>query len=348
MTDHSLNPATSAIEQQPGSRGPDDRDQPRHRWAAVPRHSQNRRSDLYAEPSAADRNEHHRTRPRGRTAIRRQTRSRTGLLVGAGLAVSVLSAGIGGAVGVTVDRAYLSSRSTVVTTTANRAAAIIPADSVEQVAAKVVRGVVQLETGAGFDFREGSGVILTSDGLIVTNSHVVSPREGGGFNGPDTMTRVTFSDGGTAPFDVVGSDPVTDIAVVRAQGVSGLTSVPLGSSSPLRVGESVVAVGSPLGLNNTVTAGIISALNRPIRAGTDTGDQYTIVNAIQTDAAINPGNSGGALVDMSGQLIGINSAVASPLGNFPDPHGGSTGLGFAIPIDQVEQVADDLISTGNG
>jgi S1-C subfamily serine protease len=120
---------------------------------------------------------------------------------------------------------------------------------------------------------------------------------------------VTFADGSTAPFVVVGTDPASDIAVVRAQGVSGLTPISLGSSANLRVGQDVVAIGSPLGLEGTVTTGIISALNRPVSAGGDANNQNTVLDAIQTDAAINPGNSGGALVNMSGELVGVNSAI---------------------------------------
>jgi putative serine protease PepD len=147
---------------------------------------------------------------------------------------------------------------------------------------------------------------------------------------------------------VVGTDPASDIAVVRAQGVSGLTPIALGSSANLHVGQNVVAVGSPLGLEGTVTTGIISALNRPVSTAGDTAKQNTVLDAIQTDAAINPGNSGGALVNMNGELIGINSAIATLGGpaNSPDAQGGSIGLGFAIPVDQAKRIADELISTG--
>ena len=159
-------------------------------------------------------------------------------------------------------------------------------------------------------------------------------------------TTVTFSDGRTAPFTVVGTDPATDIAVVRAQGVSGLTPITLGSSANLRVGQAVVAVGSPLGLEGTVTTGIVSALNRPVSPTGEAGNQNTVLDAIQTDAAINPGNSGGALVNMSGELVGVNSAIATLGGDSPDAQSGSIGLGFAIPVDQAKRIADELISTG--
>jgi putative serine protease PepD len=161
------------------------------------------------------------------------------------------------------------------------------------------------------------------------------------------VTKVTFSDGTTKPFEVVGTDPSSDIAVVRAQGVSGLTPIAIGSSADLRVGQDVVAIGSPLGLEGTVTTGIISALNRPVAAGGDARNQNTVLDAIQTDAAINPGNSGGALVNMNGELVGINSAIATLGGDAgPQAQGGSIGLGFAIPVDQAKRIADELIKNG--
>ena len=132
-----------------------------------------------------------------------------------------------------------------------------------------------------------------------------------GLSGQDPQATVTFSDGRTVPFSVVGTDPADDIAVVRAQGVSGLTPVTLGSSKDLKVGQNVVAIGSPLGLQGTVTTGIISALDRPVSTGDESTGQHSVMNAIQTDAAINPGNSGGALVNMNGELVGVNSAIAS-------------------------------------
>jgi putative serine protease PepD len=159
---------------------------------------------------------------------------------------------------------------------------------------------------------------------------------------------VTLADGRTAPFSVVGADPSSDIAVVRAQGLSGLTPIAIGSSSDLKVGQNVVAVGSPLGLEGTVTTGIVSALDRPVATAGEGQGQATVLNAIQTDAAINPGNSGGALVDMNGRLIGVNSAIASMGGGSSSAGGqsGSIGLGFAIPVDQAKRIATELVSTG--
>jgi putative serine protease PepD len=303
------------------------------------------------------------------------------LAVGA-LAIAVVSAGIGGAAASVIEHhgqlPIASDGSTLGGGTPSLPAANPPMGTVEQVAAKVVPSVVMLETNLGRQSEEGSGIILSSDGLILTNNHVVAtaanpghpapprdrehsgPREPdpGGPQEPDPRapdsehnagtpkTTVTFSDGRTAEFTVVGTDPTTDIAVVRVQGVSGLTPISLGSSSNLRVGQPVMAVGSPLGLEGTVTTGIVSALNRPVSTTGETGNQNTVLDAIQTDAAINPGNSGGALVNMSGQLVGVNSAIATLGGDSADAQSGSIGLGFAIPVDQAKRIADELIKTG--
>ncbi|MFN3006684.1 S1C family serine protease [Mycolicibacterium wolinskyi] len=271
-------------------------------------------------------------------------RSKAGLAAGA-LAVAVVSAGVGGGVATLVhqDSPRLGSSSSAAPTVP---AAALPAGSVEQVAAKVVPSVVKLETDLGRASEEGSGIILTADGLILTNNHVVEAAKPGPGAQTAAQTKVTFSDGSTKPFTVVGTDPSSDIAVVRAQDVSGLTPITLGSSANLRVGQDVVAIGSPLGLEGTVTTGIISALNRPVAAGGDTRNQNTVLDAIQTDAAINPGNSGGALVNMNGELVGINSAIATMGGDSPQAQSGSIGLGFAIPVDQAKRIADELIQNG--
>ena len=202
--------------------------------------------------------------------------------------------------------------------------------SVSDVADQVLPSVVSIAVGPG----GGTGVIISSDGDILTNNHVAAAAQGGDL-------RVTFSDGTTASAEIVGLDPVTDLAVIRAEGVSDLQPATLGSSADLRVGDQVVAIGSPLGLDGTVTTGIVSALNRPVTAGDRTGGQTSTFGGIQTDAPINPGNSGGPLVDMSGQVVGINSAIATIPGSE-----GSIGLGFAIPIDQARIVAEQLVETG--
>jgi putative serine protease PepD len=212
-----------------------------------------------------------------------------------------------------------------------------PAGSVEVVAAKVLPSVVAIDVTAGGTGGSGSGVVLTEDGLILTNDHVVTLA---GAADPDTAdVSVSFADGSTAKADVVGTDPLTDTALVQAQGVSGLTPVTIGQSSDLDVGEQVVAIGSPYGLDSTVTSGIVSALDRPVEVARDENGNTTAYPAIQTDAAINHGNSGGALVNMDGQLVGINASIQSADN---DATGGSIGLGFAIPIDEVTPIVEQL------
>ncbi len=278
-----------------------------------------------------------------------QKRSRaTALTVGA-VAVAIVSAGVGGGVAVLTHPGHDVAAIGASGAAPSMPAASAPVGSVEQVAAKVLPSVVKLEVNVGRLSEEGSGVVLTTDGLILTNNHVVAAAgeaEGpGAAGGP--KTKVTFANGNTTSFSLVGTDPGSDIAVVQAKNVSGLTPVAVGSSADLRVGQDVVAIGSPLGLEGTVTTGIISALNRPVAAGGDAKNQNTVLDAIQTDAAINPGNSGGALVNMSGELVGINSAIATMGADAGGPRGGSIGLGFAIPVDQAKRIADELIQTGS-
>jgi putative serine protease PepD len=207
---------------------------------------------------------------------------------------------------------------------------------VETIAAEVLPSVVQLRVDGVGSGGEGSGMVLSPDGLLLTNNHVVESAARGG-----AVTAV-FQDGSTAPAEIVGRDPGFDLAVLRARNVSGLTPIQLGNSDTVRVGQQVVAFGSPLGLGGTVTTGIISAINRPVSVGGDrVANDSTVLNALQTDAAINPGNSGGPLVDMQGQLIGINSAIATT-----GAEGGSIGVGFAIPVNQAKRVAEELERTG--
>ncbi len=284
---------------------------------------------------------------------RPEKRSRTGALVAGAIAVAVVSAGVGGGVAVLAQPDRTTATTSFGGATPGVPAANLPVGSVEQVAAKVVPSVVKLETDMGRASEEGSGIILSTDGLILTNNHVVAGAGPGGPSAPGApsaggaaQTKVTFADGRTATYSVVGTDPSSDIAVVRAQGVSGLTPITVGSSENLRVGQDVVAVGSPLGLEGTVTTGIVSALNRPVAAGGDAKNQNTVLDAIQTDAAINPGNSGGALVNMNGELVGVNSAIATLGGDSGQSQSGSIGLGFAIPVDQAKRIADELVQNG--
>jgi putative serine protease PepD len=218
--------------------------------------------------------------------------------------------------------------------------------SIEEVAAKVLPSVVTLQFNDGNHSQLGSGVILSADGLIMTNNHVVAALSGGSHVPPSTA--VTLNDGRTAPFDLIATDPKSDIAIGRARDVSGLTPIAIGSSTKLRVGQPVAAVGSPLGLRGTVTAGIVSALNRLICPARQPDLPLSAYYAIQTDAAINPGNSGGALVDMNGALVGINAAEAV----VPGAEGagitahGSIGLNYAIAVDQATRIAAELAATG--
>lgn len=218
--------------------------------------------------------------------------------------------------------------------------------SIEQVAAKVLPSVVTLQLHDGNESRLGSGVILSADGLILTNNHVVAAMSGAGHAPANAV--VTLYDGRSAPFDVIATDPKSDIAIGRARDVSGLTAISIGSSASLRVGQAVVAVGSPLGLRGTVTAGIVSALNRLIRPATDPNLPMSAFYAIQTDAAINPGNSGGALVDMDGALVGINAAegVVPGAEDAGIAAHGSIGLNYAIPVDHASRIAAELVATG--
>jgi putative serine protease PepD len=241
---------------------------------------------------------------------------------------------------------------------------VVQDGTIEKVAQSVLPSVVKVNVTSSSSAGSGSGIILSKDGKILTNNHVVS---GAGDNG--TIT-VNFNDGTTRKAKVIGTDPVTDVAVIQAEGASDLTPAALGSSGSLKVGQTVVAVGSPYGLNATVTTGIVSALNRPVSVSTaedsapDTSpfglpeqpqqqqgqsqDLSTTYPAIQTDAAINPGNSGGPLVDMSGRVVGINSSIRTA-SDTSSSQGGSIGLGFSIPIDEVlpivNQITDDQTPT---
>jgi putative serine protease PepD len=210
-----------------------------------------------------------------------------------------------------------------------------PEGSPARVAQQVLPSVAQLRVTNGAVRGEGSAVVLSADGLLLTNNHVVAPAAGGG------QITAEFQDGREFRATIVGRAPTFDLAVVRVQGVDNLAPAQLGSSEDLVVGQPVLAIGSPLGLSGTVTSGIVSALNRPVSAAGPEGDLSTVLNAIQTDAPINPGNSGGPLVDMAGRVVGINSAIAST-----GRDSGSIGLGFAIPIDQAERVAQELIADG--
>ncbi len=207
-----------------------------------------------------------------------------------------------------------------------------PSSEIERVAQRMLPSVVQINVAGDGGAGSGTGIIISSDGRIMTNNHVVEGAADGG-----TLTA-SFNDGSNAKAKILGRDPVTDLAVIKAEGKSGLQPAALGNSADLVVGQQVVAIGSPYGLDGTVTSGIISKLNRPVASSDASGASQTVFPAIQTDAAINPGNSGGPLVDLKGQVIGINSAIRTN-GSIDS---GSIGLGFAIPIDLAKNVAQQL------
>ena len=259
-----------------------------------------------------------------------------GIVAGAGL-LAVVAGVIGGGVGYLVARQTLPEASVTNTTIAG--APSLQPGSIADIAARVQPAVVQLNVTGADGGGTGSGFVISEDGYIVTNNHVAGVAADGG------TIEVAFADGSKLPGTLVGANAGYDLAVVKVDGTS-LPTVPLGSSAGLSVGDAVIAVGSPLGLQGTVTTGIVSALNRPVTAGSETTTGTTAyINAIQTDAAINPGNSGGPLLDGTGAVIGVNSAIAS-LGAAAGSQLGSIGLGFAIPIDTVKRIADEIMKTG--
>lgn len=234
---------------------------------------------------------------------------------------------------------------TVISSSANNGGVAKPAapptESLAKIADNVMPSVVSISVEQFGGTEDGSGVVLSDDGKILTNNHVVE-----GATGIGAKMQVKFSDGKTANARILGRDPSSDLAVIQAEGVSGLKAATFGSVDTIHVGDTVLAIGSPLGLDGTVTSGIISSLHRSVNLGGGGSQQrgapqYALLDAIQTDAAINPGNSGGALVNMSGEVIGINSAIAS-LGSSFGSQSGSIGVGFAIPIDEAKRVADQL------
>ena len=212
------------------------------------------------------------------------------------------------------------------------------AGTVQAVAEAVQPAVVSIRLLTEDSAVSGSGSIISQDGYVLTNNHVVE----GAADGRAEMT-VTLQDGSTHPAKFIAGDSNTDVAVIKVEDVSNMPTITIGNSDDLAVGQNVVAIGAPLGLEQTVTTGIVSALNRPVRAGE--GGEATIIDAIQTDAAINPGNSGGPLVNMNGELIGMNSVIASTASSGSE-EAGSIGLGFAIPANFARRTADQLIKDG--
>ncbi len=224
-----------------------------------------------------------------------------------------------------------------------RTAPPLPADntSIASVAAKVLPSTVQIiaEYNGKAQGATGSGFVFDKQGHVITNNHVVA--EAAADDGP---IDVIDQDGRHMKATVVGRSKVYDLAVLKVAGAENIPPISLGSADQMRVGETVVAFGSPLGLTATVTSGIISAVNRPVTTGDGSDSSY--INAVQTDAAINPGNSGGPLVNLQGQVIGVNSAIASLGSSVTSDEGGNIGVGFAIPIEQVLVTTDQILRTG--
>ena len=261
--------------------------------------------------------------------------SRPGRLL-AGFAVAALVGGVlGGLVVAATSRDDTSAGSRG---TNGSTAAVCQASTV---AAQGLPSVVTISASNGHQGGTGSGEIIAEGGYILTNDHVISVAADGGH------LTVLYSDGRSSTATLVGRDPLTDLAVIKAaDGSAGLPLIPLGSSASLVVGQPVVALGAPLGLSSTVTAGIVSALDRHVPVPAGTGETAHLVGAIQTDAAINPGNSGGALVNCAGELVGVNTAIATVPNSAGQAGGGSVGLGFAIPVDLASPIADELMASG--
>jgi putative serine protease PepD len=242
---------------------------------------------------------------------------------------------VAGVVGGVIVGATQSSGSSVSSGT-SAGSSTASACPVTSVAERVVPSVVTIAASGPGGGGTGSGEVIRSGGYILTNNHVISIAASGG------SVEVLFADGQTAPATITGRDPQTDLAVLHAQTSRQLKVIALGSSSSVKVGQPVVAVGAPLGLSGTITSGIVSALDRTVQVPGDNDRSALLVSAVQTDASINPGNSGGALVNCEGQLVGVPTAGAT----VPNSGGGSIGLGFAIPVDLAKRVADEIIATG--
>ncbi|MFI2242189.1 S1C family serine protease [Streptomyces chrestomyceticus] len=295
----------------------------------------------------------------GAPAPRRRARRPVALIAAVALASGLIGGGSAALIGSATDRPQAST-----TTPAVNAGSAKSSGSVSAVAKAVTPAIVEIKARTASGESTGSGVVITPDGEIVTNNHVVAGA---------SSVEVTFSDGTKKQADVVGTDPDKDLALIKVKGAKNLTTASLGNSDNLAVGDEVVAIGSPEGLTGSVTSGIVSALKRDVTVpkdegrqrqeqqggpgwpfefggnqyNGDTGQSKTTYKAIQTDAALNPGNSGGALIDMKGQVIGINSAMYSPSSAQGSSSAGSVGLGFAIPINTVKADLANLRAGGS-
>jgi putative serine protease PepD len=252
--------------------------------------------------------------------------------------IAIAMALVAGVVGSVVGRtsAELDTRTNLVST---KSTIERKPDSIAGIAARVSPSVVSIDVSKGNNGGSGSGFFLDNTGHILTNNHVISLAATDG-----ASIQVNLANGKTYTAKLVGRDVAYDLAVIKIK-VTDAPALQLGDSDAVEVGDGVIAIGSPLGLTGTVTSGIISAKNRPVTSGSGTRES-SFINAIQTDAAINPGNSGGPLVDLSGAVIGINSAIATTGYGFGG-QSGSIGLGFAIPINQARKTADQLIKNGS-
>jgi S1-C subfamily serine protease len=272
-------------------------------------------------------------------------------------AVAIVAAAIGGVTAYGIQE--LTGNDTVATSSST-STNVVPSSqkgTVAGVAKAVSPSIVEINAASNGGSSTGSGVIVTSDGEVLTNNHVISGA---------SQIKATTSDGKSYTAKVVGTDSKKDLALIKLEGASGLKPATLGNSDGVQVGDQVVAIGSPEGLTGTVTSGIVSALNRDVTVSTDesqsqsqgqgqgqgdgqwpfefggqqfngdTGSNTTTYKALQTDASLNPGNSGGALIDMNGNIIGINSAMYSAASDDSSSDAGSVGLGFAIPINTVK------------
>lgn len=260
----------------------------------------------------------------------------------AGLAAAFVVVGVGaGLIGAATASSSPSSPSSSLGTATAEGDNSPSSCSVTPVADKVLPSVVTIAVKGPSGSGTGSGEVLNSGGDILTNNHVIAAAASGG------SIQVLFSDGSTESATIVGRDPQTDIAVIRVSPEKGIKPIALGSSSSVQVGQPVVVLGAPLGLSGTVTSGIVSALNRTVQVPAEGDASALLVSAVQTDAAINPGNSGGAMVNCSGQLIGVPSAGAAVPSSSGESSGGNIGLGFAIPVDLAKTISSQIIDTGH-
>lgn len=253
-----------------------------------------------------------------------------------GVLAVVIALVVGGLVGWGVGRSGAATTTAVSSTSGQQVSAC---DAIT-VSNDVLPAIVTVSAIGSAGGGTGTGELITGDGYIVTNNHVISGAVDGG------TISVVSSGGVESPAQLVGRDPRSDLAVLKISG-SNLPTVPWGDSAKVVVGQPVVALGAPLGLSGTVTSGIVSALGRTVPVPGDDGQTAILANSIQTDASINPGNSGGALVNCSGDLIGINSAIATVPNAAGQAGGGSVGIGFAIPSDFAHTIVDQLIKNGH-